>query len=347
MSNSLQAMLKTLFLGLDELAPLSHGNESVAFLRAMHSPDISEYSHSREWLYEQSFAPYADRLCEAGYPVSPDAVETRSSLDRVLFAATRFAEENHATLARGWQMLKPGGWLVVAQHNDLGAKRLDAVLKQLGGAAQAVSKNHCRAVAVQKTAEEDATLLAAWRRQGEPQPVEGAPLQAAPGMFSWRKVDAGSRLLIDSLPKSLTGSGADIAAGWGYLSWAILETRPKVAHITLYEAEKRALELAGKNLQSHHEKTSFLWADATRKLEAAGQGFDWAVMNPPAHDLLHSAPEASAAIFARAAEALKPGAKLYLVANRHLPYERTLEELFSSVATLCETAEFKVIEATR
>lgn len=340
-------MLKTLFLGLDELATLNQGNESVAFLRAMYSPDLGEYSHAREWLYEQSFAPYADRLREAGYAVSPDAIETQGTLDRVLFAATRFAEENHATLARGWHMLKPGGWLVVAQHNDLGAKRLDAVLKQLGGSAQAVSKNHCRAVAVQKTGEGDAGLLAAWRRQGEPQSVEGAPLLAAPGMFSWRKVDAGSRLLIDALPKSLAGRGADIAAGWGYLSWAILETRPKVTHITLYEAEKRALELAEKNLQPHKGKASFLWADATRKLEEAGQGFDWAVMNPPAHDLLHSAPEASAAIFARAAEALKPGAKLYLVANRHLPYERTLEELFSSVITLSETAEYKVIEATR
>jgi 16S rRNA (guanine1207-N2)-methyltransferase len=245
---------------------------------------------------------------------------------------------------------------------------LDAVLKQLGGSAQAVSKNHCRAVAVQKTGEGDAGLLAAWRRQGEPQAVEGAPLLAASGMFSWRKVDAGSRLLIDALPKSLAGRGADIAAGWGYLSWAILETRPKVTHITLYEAEKRALELAEKNLTGSAEEQrrdcaaptvrreaarrlsatlSFLWADATRKLEEAGQGFDWAVMNPPAHDLLHSAPEASAAIFARAAEALKPGAKLYLVANRHLPYERTLEELFSSVVTLSETAEYKVIEATR
>lgn len=347
MTNPIQAMLKTLFLGLDELAPLSPGNESVTFLRAMYSPELSEYSHSRQWLYEQSFAPYADRLREAGYAVSPDAIETQGTVDRILFAATRFAEENHATLARGWQMLKPGGWLVVAQHNDLGAKRLDALLKQLGGTAQSVSKYHCRAVAVQKAGKEDAGLLTAWRRQGESQIVEDTPLLAAPGMFSWRKVDAGSRLLIDSLPKSLAGKGADIAAGWGYLSWAIFETRSNVTHITLYEAEKRALDLAEKNLKSYGAKTRFLWADATRKLEEAGQGYDWAVMNPPAHDLLHSSPESSAAIFARALEALKPGAKLYLVANRHLPYERTLEELSSAVAVIRETAEYKVIEAVR
>lgn len=340
-----QAIIKALFLGLDDLAPLEQENPQVAFLRAMHSYDLTGYAHAKTWHYEQSFAPYAAMLREAGYAVSPDKLTSQGTMDRVLFAATRFAEENLATLARGWQMLKPGGWLIAAQHNDLGAKRLDATMKQMGGNHLSLSKFHCRVIAVQKTECAESPLIREWLGADAPQKVENTPLMAAPGMFSWRKVDAGSRLLIESLPKSLAGRGADIAAGWGYLSWELLESRPNIQHIALYEAEKRALDMAEKNLANRAGKTAFYWADATRPLE--GGLVDWAVMNPPAHDLLQSAPEATAAMFATAAKALKQGGKLYLVANRHLPYERTLETLFSMQATIHETNEYKVIEAVR
>lgn len=343
MHSTQHAMVKTLFMGLEELAPLSQADAPVAFLRAMYSHDLGDYAYAKQWRMEQGFAPYADTLREGGYVVSPERIAEKDNFERVLFVATRFAEENLATLARGWQMLKVGGWLVVAQHNDLGAKRLDGLMKQLGE-RHALSKHHCRAVAVQKTAETPA-VLAEWLNADAPQQVEGAPLLAAPGTFSWRKVDAGSRLLMEALPKSLSGKGADICAGWGYLSWALLESRPAIAHIALFEAEKRAIDLAEQNLAVHVAKCSFAWVDATRPLAASN--LDWAVMNPPAHDMLQSSPEATAAIFATAAKALKQGGKLYLVANRHLPYERTLETLFSSQATTHENNEFKVIEAVR
>lgn len=339
------AIVKTLFLGLEELAPLPEAGAKIGFLRAMHSYELSRY-RDHEWRFEQSFAPYADMLSEGGYTVSPDPIEADGTMDRVLFTATRFAEENLATLARSWKMLKVGGWLVAAQHNDLGAKRLDGLVKKMADNRHSLSKFHCRAVAVQKQAE-DFPLMQEWLSKTEPQPVEGGPLVAAAGMFSWRKIDPGSQLLIEALPDSLVGRGADIAAGWGYLSWALLKSHPAISQITLYEAEKRALDLAQHNLAAHGSTCRFVWCDATRALDNAGQGLDWAVMNPPAHDLLTSAPEATAAIFASALKALKPGGTLYLVANRHLPYERTLEELFSSQVTTYETNEFKVIEAVR
>lgn len=347
MNTPQQAIIKALFLGLDDLAPLEHENPQVAFLRAMHSYDLTAYGSASTWHYEQSFAPYANMLREAGYAISPDKLTAHGTMDRVLFAATRFAEENLATLARGWHMLKPGGWLIAAQHNDLGAKRLDATMKKMTPDSQSLSKFHCRAIAVQKTEDTENPLIREWLSADTPQRVEGAPLMAVPGTFSWRKVDAGSRLLIESLPKSLAGRGADIAAGWGYLSWALLESCQGIRHITLYEAEKRALDIAEQNLASHMTQCRFVWCDATRPLDNEGQGFDWAVMNPPAHDMLQTAPEATAAMFATAAKSLKQGGKLYLVANRHLPYERTLDALFSMQVTTHETNEYKIIEAVR
>lgn len=350
MASALPATLKTLFLALDSLAPLAQADAPVAMLRASYTPELAEYPHAKAWQFEQSFAPYADALRMAGYAVSPELPQQAASVERVLYVATRFAEENLASFARAWKMLKPGGVLIAAQHNDLGAKRLDAVLKKLDPARESVSKNHCRAVVVRKPQQPAAALdalLAEWEQADAPQAVPDTPLYAAPGMFSWRKVDAGSRLLIDALPRQLSGRGADIAAGWGYLTWAALQHCPDIRHITLFEAEKKALDMAARNLAAEEARTRFSWCDATRTLDTGGQPFDWAIMNPPAHDMLWSAPEASAAMFACAAEALKPSGTLWLVANRHLPYERTLDGLFSSHRTIRETGEFKVIEAMK
>ena len=50
---------------------------------------------------------------------------------------------------------------------------------------------------------------------------------------------------------------------------------------------------------------------------------------------------------AAAAEALKPGGRLWLVANRHLPYEQTLNERFGDVRVAGERDGFKVIAAIK
>ena len=58
-------------------------------------------------------------------------------------------------------------------------------------------------------------------------------------------------------------------------------------------------------------------------------------------------PDIGRAFIAAAAEALRPGGRLLLVANRHLPYEAVLDAHFGSVRTLAQQQGFKVIEAVK
>ena len=48
-----------------------------------------------------------------------------------------------------------------------------------------------------------------------------------------------------------------------------------------------------------------------------------------------------------AAGMLTPSGQLWLVANRHLPYEKAMETLFRDVAEIGGTAGFKVLRALR
>ena len=76
---------------------------------------------------------------------------------------------------------------------------------------------------------------------------------------------------------------------------------------------------------------------------------------PEWNDLVHrddwraaiDRPDIGRRFIAVAADSLRPGGKLWLVANRHLPYESVLSESFDSVRTVVQQHGYKIIEAVR
>ena len=135
---------------------------------------------------------------------------------------------------------------------------------------------------------------------------------------------------------------ADLGAGWGYLSAAILQ-RTDVVSVDLVEADRTALNCAERNITD--ARARFHWADATvwessRKLDAV-------VMNPPFHSGRTADPDLGKAFIAAAARLLAPSGSLWLVANRHLPYEATLTEGFGAVQEVAGSSRFKVLQASR
>lgn len=89
----------------------------------------------------------------------------------------------------------------------------------------------------------------------------------------------------------------------------------------------------------------FHWCDLT--LEGPKRSHDWIVMNPPFHAGRAAEPALGIAFIAAAADALNPGGRLLMVANRNLPYEQTLASRFRTFAVLEETGGYKIIDAVR
>lgn len=162
-----------------------------------------------------------------------------------------------------------------------------------------------------------------------------------PGVFSAGQVDPGSALLAEVVPASLSGIVADLGAGWGYLSGRVLERCPAISKLHLVEAQGSALDCARQNVAD--PRASFHWADATTW--AGVSGADTVVMNPPFHTGRAAEPDLGRAFIASAARILRPGGRLFMVANRHLPYETTLNETFAEVAEIGGTSKFKLLGA--
>ncbi|XYK81845.1 MAG: class I SAM-dependent methyltransferase [Labrenzia sp.] len=295
---------------------------------------------------EQSFAPDRDALQKAGFKV--DAETSEDSFDAVLVLPGRQRQEARALLARAATNTRPGGTVIACAPNTEGAKTLEQDFAALFGSADKLSKNKCRVVWAPVDASNlDTALMTDWSGLDAPRPVLDGAYISRPGVFAWDRIDPASRLLAENLPDSLSGRGADLGAGFGYLSRQVLEKAPKVAALDLYEAEKRALDLAEQNLAPFKGKKAMtgIWSDVTKGIEGP---YDFLVSNPPFHQSGKAdRADVGQGFIRAAAQGLRSGGVFYLVANRHLPYERTLGEVFDRVEMLADAGGYKVIKATK
>ncbi|MCR8725945.1 class I SAM-dependent methyltransferase [Frigidibacter sp. ROC022] len=208
-------------------------------------------------------------------------------------------------------------------------------LKSRVAGLENVSKAHGRVIWFDAGAD-----LADWAKAALPRQV--GPWWTVPGAFSADGPDPGSEALLAALPQ-LKGRVADLGAGWGFLAAGVLAASPAVRELHLIEADADALDCARRNLSD--PRASFHWADALRPLP--GAPFDVVVSNPPFHTTRAADPGLGRAFLEAAARSLTPQGTLWLVANRHLPYESALSEAFIGVETLPGTPAFKIIRASR
>ena len=245
-------------------------------------------------------------------------------------------ERRHA-LALALRALAPGAPLTALAPKDKGGSRLRKELEAFGCQVAETGRQHQRICQVKRPEApmglEDAIAA------GGPRLVEGLGLWSQPGVFSWDRPDPGSRLLMTALP-TLSGKGADLGCGVGVLAHAMLAS-PAVTRLDLVDLDRRAVEAARRNVDD--PRVTMHWADARAAPEL--EGLDFVVMNPPFHDGGVEDKALGQAFIQRARRVLRRGGALWLVANRHLPYEATLGSLFASVTLKAEAQGFKVYEA--
>lgn len=320
----------------------------ILFLRAREGAALHALGLRDRLACVQPFKPWADALERAGFDVAAEAsADTRHP--QVLVLPTRQREEARALLARAFDACEPDGQVIAAVANDEGAKALEGDFKRLaGGLEGGLTKFHCRVFwARRDAARVDAALLAQWRDADAPRPILDGRFQSRPGVFAWNRIDAGSELLASHLPSNLAGHAADLGAGWGFLSDALLAKNPGIGAIDLFEADARALDLARGNLSAHGEKSviAFHWQDVAAGLREAN-AYDVIVSNPPFHDTGKSPqPEIGQRFLRAAADGLSPRGACWLVANAQLPYETLLAECFGQVRKVASAGGYKVIEA--
>lgn len=296
-----------------------------------HSEAVLGYLDQERACIIQDFKPDYDAWAARGYKVSHRA-EGRYAA--AIVSLPRAKAEARALIAEACAV-SDGPVVIDGQKTD-GA---DSILREMRNRVTVqgpVSKAHGKLFWISAGSSE---FFADWA--AGPVLTEGG-FWTAPGVFSADGIDLASALLVDVLPDNLGKEVADLGAGWGFLSAHAL-TRPKVETVHLVEAGYLALECARHNVTD--DRARFYWEDATTW--EPPHRMDTVLMNPPFHVGRASEPQIGQAFVAAAARILSSHGDLWMVANRHLPYEAELRKRFMHVEEIGGDARFKLFHATR
>ncbi len=284
-------------------------------------------------LLVQPFRPDHDALAAAGYSDISWTLPDTGRFAAALVFLPRAKKLAQALIARA-AAVTDGPVIVDGAKTD-GADSVMREVRKRVPLLGSLSKSHGRIFWFQA----DAAAFADWTAPARQQ-VDG--FVTAPGVFSADGIDPASKLLADNLPAHLGRHVADLGAGWGYLAARLLQD-DRLETLDLVEADRIALTCAQENVGD--PRARFHWADATR-FEAA-RPLDAVVMNPPFHTGRAADPALGRDFIAAAARLLGPNGQLWMVANRHLPYETALEAAFAETREIAGDTRFKVLHARR
>lgn len=333
--------LKTLFYPFEQ-GHLSEKNfTKTLFLNARKHEKMKKFPSI---LSLQFFKPYADELSNSGYKIDTNIEALNQKNDLILILAPKNIIEAKGLIARAATLLNYDGVIICAADNKAGGTRLKQIFVDFSfNIIGEESKNKARVIWA-KTNTNNAKIISQAITATSEQFLESIKFHSIPGIFGWDKIDQGSSLLLSCLPDTLSGVGADFGCGYGYLSQSLLNRYKNIKMLHCIDADYRALDMCKKNCSEYKENCNFLWEDLLQP-HLTLKNLDFIIMNPPFHEGKTEDINIGQMFIVNASKALRKKGYLYMVANKHLPYEEILKNHFSNVKAMDQKNGFKTFIA--
>ena len=308
----------------------------ILIVRATDNPAYHRFDH--DLLHSiQSFKPSFDSLQHAGLTASEVFPEKATA---AIIELTRSKPENLANIAKAYAALDIKATLYIDGAKTDGIDSILKAVKKLTAIEGVYAKAHGKTGWLVKHQHENpfqnwlGLTDCAKNKDG---------FWTVPGIFSADAIDPASALLSKNITVPLKGKGADLGAGWGYLSHQALQTYPQITELDLFEAERISLDCAQKNITD--TRAQFHWQDV--QAMAATAAYDFILMNPPFHVSRKADPSIGRDFITKAAKLLTSKGRLWMVANKQLAYETTLDAHFHTWDYVEQTNQYKIIHARR
>lgn len=258
-------------------------------------------------------------------------------------------------LQDAYDSLRVGGRCYIAGATNEGVKTAARLLKQrFGQAAVLASGGGCRVVVATKTNEEllpdpvfDNPLLCAAHFNEVCAMLREHPLTifSRPGVFSFAHVDEATQLLANVMDVKAGESVLDLGCGCGALG-AVAGMLSAGASLCLVDADIEAVRSASRTVAAAgHAHAQVVVSDIAAAVRS--ERFDVVVSNPPFHIGKETALDVPMQFMREAHHVLNTGGRMMLVANRTLPYERAMTDIFGNVSVMHDGARFKVLVALK
>jgi 16S rRNA (guanine1207-N2)-methyltransferase len=258
------------------------------------------------------------------------------------------------TILDAAQLLDIDGTFYLAGANRSGIKSAAKYVQRVFGHVNVLGfRGGCRILSATRPTKidisgRDTEDYYAWRRAQTKVRDNTLVYATKPGLFSWKALDQGTRLLLETLcahPLRETDRVWDVGCGSGPLT-LLAARQANRGHVVATDVDWRAvhatLETAALNELANVE---VLLSDCAEALK--GQSFSAVLTNPPFHQARATTYAIAEQIVQEAARLLDPGGRIYLVANSFLRYKPMIESAFGQAQLLAETRGYKIWHAIR
>lgn len=245
-------------------------------------------------------------------------------------------------LALAASLVRDDGRLILVAHKR-GAGGAETDLAAIGGVERLGSKAHRRILST-RVAGAAPFLIDEWVHEASIETPDGPmPVAWLPGVFAEGHLDAGTELLLHHLPEHAERH-LDIGTGCGVLGVSMAARGP--GPVLGIERDVFAVEATRRTMRLNAVPGTVIWAESPTAAIGEGDALvDLAISNPPFHDGLERTTATTEQLLRDTATILTPGGELRIVANRFLPYERTLAVAFDRHELLGEDARYRVWRA--
>lgn len=162
------------------------------------------------------------------------------------------------------------------------------------------------------------------------------------GVFSKKRVDFGSDLLINSIPQ-ISGKVLDIGCGYGVIGISLSHLNPS-SEVTMIDINERAVELANRNIQLNNIKNAK--AIQSNGFENVNGTFDVIVSNPP----IRTGKKVIYPIFEQSIEFLNNNGSIYLVIQKKQGAKSAfdkLESIYGNCEVINKDAGYWILKSTK
>jgi 16S rRNA (guanine1207-N2)-methyltransferase len=169
-------------------------------------------------------------------------------------------------------------------------------------------------------------------------------LVSKPGLFAWDRLDDGTAALIDVMEIEPSDRVLDLGCGTG-LAGLVAARLASEGQVVLADADLRAVEAARRTITANGIGNAKVTLSDCASALLDSEPFDVVITNPPFHQGLGVNYEVARQFVRDAARVLRPGGRLFLVANRFLRYDDLIREAFGDLAIAHADQRYRVLKA--
>lgn len=279
--------------------------------------------------------------------------EGAAAFDAAIIDLPKGRQLNRRWLVEAHHLLRAGGRMYLAGANKEG---IQSAIKDAGELFEGLFvlgyKKGNRIARLYKAelerrpswALEPGTAPGTWQEMETQMRGETLTLRSLPGVFSSGELDPGTHLLLETLKINSGEAALDFGCGNGVVG--LFMKRWGASRVDLVDVDLLAVASANENIQLNAiQEAQAFPSDVLQAV--ADRRYSLIASNPPFHTGRAVDYQAAQTFIIHARHLLEKGGRLVLVANRFIPYDRLMKEVFEKVDLLAETSKYHVLQGRK